>query len=725
MVPYRIYLLLLISIINCLPHSAILEKKYCKTPECIQAASSILNNMDTTVRPCSNFYKYACGGWEMKTPLPSGHHLWDRFQQLSEENLYVLKNLIENRPMKGKAEEKAKVFYDSCMKSHSDSRDLIREQLNTLIQNIGGWSITDPEDTTNATWVFTVALEKIHKLGAWPLFQVKIQIDETHPTQKHIAKIDVGENKLPSDLFPTPRTGTTPLPTNTTVKPTSIPVETIIEKDRNEIKQGVIEETKHLLMFFGLAEREARQKAEELLVLEQSLATISPMNEHSHDPSALYNDKILEKMESEYPMVDWIQYMNSLGLTVTGDSHVVVLHPLYLTQLSHLVEDYLSNTTTTQTLRDYMVLSLIRSLKPYFDPQIFDFEDKEEESLVIQWERCAFYTNKALGFATGAIYVHGTTQTDNIHEMEKLISYVKDSFKDYLLRKFWMDEVTKDKASKKIDDIIEKISYPSFILNSTFLESYYRKFITVSDDWFKNVVHWREFELGKMNDLLKQKPDRENSWGIRPPVTVNAFYSPIKNDVIFPMAMFHLPFYIAGGPLAMNFGAMGSVVGHEIAHAFDVQGRKHDSEGRLSDWWEPQTAQKFHVTTQCMRDQYSKIQVGEYKVNGNLTLDENIADNAGLRAANFAYQNWQEENGEELLLPGLNLTNYQVFFVSYAQMYCAKWDQLGLLNHILTEKHSPGIARVNGALTNSRSFAWAFDCPYSSNMNSRVKCEVW
>ncbi|XP_050395357.1 endothelin-converting enzyme homolog isoform X3 [Patella vulgata] len=702
------------------------EKKHCKTKECIQAASSILENMDQTARPCSNFYQYACGGWEKKTPMPPGHHMWDRFQQLSEQNLYVLKNLIEKHELKTAAEKNVKSFYESCMMTTNQDVDPTLRKFRDLIKNVGGWSVpgSPGEETTNDTWLFNVALESIHKLGAWPLFEIKIEIDEYAPSQKHILKIDLGETNLPSDLFPVPRTGTTPISTNTTVSTTPTPVKVTVNKDIAEVKRVFLDETTHLLMFFGLTKDEAATKAQNLLKLEEAIASISPNMPHSHDPNSLYNLKTIESMETEYPIVDWIQYINSLGFRVTGYDEVVVLHPLYLTRLSHLTQDYMSTNNTKQILRDYMVLSLIRSIKPYFDPRVFDFEESEEDSMVVPWERCAFYTNQALGFATGAIYVHGTTQADNVDKIERLISYVKDAFKDYLLRKFWMDDVTKQKAAQKIDDIIEKISYPSFILNSTFLDSYYKEFVVVPDDWFKNILHWRKFQLTTNNRLLTEKPDRKHSW-IRPPVTVNAFYSPIKNDIIFPIAMFHLPFYIPGGPLAMNFGAMGSVIGHEIAHAFDIQGRKHDNTGKLVDWWDPSTAEKFAITTECMKDQYSKIKIQDYTVNGNFTLDENIADNGGLRAANFAYQMWVEENGAELPLPGLNLTNYQVFFISYAQMYCSKWSNLGLLKHLLTDKHSPGLARVNGALTNSKSFSWAFDCSYESNMNSRVKCEVW
>ncbi|XP_025093748.1 endothelin-converting enzyme 1-like [Pomacea canaliculata] len=227
-----------------------------------------------------------------------------------------------------------------------------------------------------------------------------------------------------------------------------------------------------------------------------------------------------------------------------------------------------------------------------------------------------------------------------------------------------------------------------------------------------------------MNSDLKAVPDRKQSW-IRPPVTVNAFYSPVRNDVIFPIAMFHLPYYIPDGPSAVNFGAMGSVIGHEITHALDFQGRQYDQEGKLEDWWDPQTAYYFNITTQCMIRQYSDISVDGQQVDGDLTLDENIADNGGLRAARYAYMRWVEDHGEEPLLPSVNLTQYQAFFISYAQMYCSKWSPIGLSLHLLTDPHSPGKARVNGVLANSKTFSWAFQCPVYSAMNAQTKCTVW
>ncbi|XP_048249270.1 endothelin-converting enzyme homolog isoform X5 [Haliotis rufescens] len=731
---------------------------YCKTPACIQAASSILNAMDPSVDPCDDFYQYACGGWERQSPIPPGYQMWDRFQELSGKNLYVLKNLIETNTMTGEAVGKVKHLYRSCMEESVINRQATLADFRAIIKSVGGWSL-DEDDSAGTSWDFSSAIEKIHSYGAWPLFHVKVDIDERRPTEQHVLKFDIGQTVLPSDLFPsikqnsakpTPSPSPPPSPspsTNTsntsTPSPSPSPTPTPTQKQQpkktvEEVKKIFLEETVHILMAFGMSKKNATARAEKLLDVEIAIASATPNTLHSHDRMRLYNVKSIKELETNYTLsqLSWLQYLKKLNFVVTESDYVVILHPHYLTIVTHIVGDYLSRKNTTQILRDYMVLSLVRSLKPYFDPNTFEVYEEsgafrplekliieEEEEMIEHWKRCAFYTNSAMQFATGAIYVSGTAHGENAEKIEDLIVYVKSAFKDYLLRKFWMDKGTRTKASEKIDHIIDKISYPLYILNATFLDTYYKNFGVVGD-WFKNIQTWRKFQLQLANNLLTEKPDRKKSW-LRPPVTVNAFYSPTRNDIIFPIAMFHLPFYIPNGPKSVNFGAMGSIIGHEITHAFDIQGRQYDRVGRLDEWWDPHTAENFAETTKCMKGQYGQFTRDGYGVNGTFTLDENIADNGGLRAAAFAYHMWVDENKEETPLPGLNLTHNQVFFVSFAQMYCSKYTNYGLLHHLVTDPHSPGFARVNGVLENFKTFSWAFDCPNAAKMNSRIKCEVW
>ncbi|GFO50330.1 endothelin-converting enzyme 1 [Plakobranchus ocellatus] len=682
--------------------------KYCKTSSCVKAAGSLLSSIDWSVEPCNDFYKFACGQWLRTHPIPRGYHHWDRFQELSGHNLYVLSNLIDsNSPAGGSSFDKTRALYRSCMAATPERRQQILQQFTSLIDEIGGWSLSANNSLEH--WSLMIGLEAVHKLGVWPFFKLKIEADEREPTKRNIIKIDLGETVLPSILKPA---------VNTTDKNGSIPVEM---KDADKLTNVFLDETIHLFTSFGDSIESAKARAHRMLKIEEHISKPMLQYHHVHDRFSLYNVMTVAEVEHNFTMVNWIQYLVVLGFHIEAETEVVVMYPDYMANITEFVLSfYHGSDDNKRDLRDYLALSVLRSFKQYFERDVFEIKETEEDSIEEPWKRCTFYTNKALGFSTGAMYVKSTGSEDSVKNMERLITFVKIAFKDHLLGKFWMDKVTRKKAEKKVDAIIDKISYPSYILNDTFLDEYYEKFKIVPHDWLANLVSWRRFLMEAMNKELKAVPDRKTSW-LRPPVTENAFYSATRNDVIFPIAMFHLPFYIPDGPSAVNFGAMGSIIGHEITHAFDIQGRQYDGQGKLSDWWDEETSKRFQETTTCMKDQYSDITVKGARVDGDFTLDENIADNGGLRAAMFGYQMWTEDFGEELQLPGLNMSTYQIFYTSFAQMYCSKWTDAGLYLHLLTDPHTPGSARVNAALANSETFSWAFGCPLGSKMSPRTR----
>ncbi|CAI9732984.1 endothelin-converting enzyme homolog isoform X2 [Octopus vulgaris] len=627
------------------------DDPYCSSPECISAAGSILTAMDTTVDPCHDFYQYTCGNWVRDNPIPENYASWDRFQELSEKNLYRLKGLLENLQLIGPLEQKVKNFYNSCLLESDGFKQDIRKKtldsLKKLIHKVGGWSF---KNATNSTilypeWTFESVLLEIHLLDIWPLFRITVDVDEMD-LSRNIFKIGIGSNFLDSHRH--------------------------------------------------------------------------PLSSNQGNETSLHGQL--------YAQINWIKYFQSLAtirnIKIQNSDRVAILYPDYLSHLSVFLNDVKSNITKAETLQNYLIVTLMRSMLPFFQESNLEEDEKDSRKPLDNWKRCIFYTNKALGFATGAIYVKAATKGREIHDkIENLIKYIKEAFKAYILRKFWMDKYTKAAAAAKLDSMIEKVSYPSFMLNTTFLNNYYKQFDVLESSWFTNLISWKKFDLEKMIAQLIEKPDRRR-W-ISPPVTVSPFYSPIRNELFFPMALFHLPFFSEEGPQSLNFGAIGSVIGHEITHAFGIRGMHYDGNGQLRNWWNPDTAKKFNITTQCVRKTYSSYQVDHLYVDGEVTLDENIADNGGLRAAYVAYLLWTEENGIEKPLPGLDLTPTQLFYVSFAQMYCSAWTKEGLKHHLLTDHFAPGKARVIGAISNSRAFSSVFDCPFTSAMNPSTKCEVW
>lgn len=704
---------------------------YCSTPACISAAGSILTAMDTTVDPCHNFYQYACGSWVRDNPIPENYVSWDRFQELSEKNLYRLKGLLETLSLMGPVEQKVKNFYNSCLLEsdgfHQDIRKKTLSSLRLLIKQVGGWSFSDIDNTTTTTttaanWRFQTALQNIHHLGVWPLFEITVDVDEMDPT-KNIFKIGIGSNFMDPHIHPISGT-----PENDTTLNGPLYSQFLSESFEKYMK-----ETIRIMKLLAGKSVNASMLAYHVSVMEK---TFVQMKSTSSQES--YNVSTIHDLTIRYPMINWMKYFTSLAsirhISIKSTDRVAILYPDYLSHLSVFLNDVKTNATKAETLRNYLIVSLIRSMLPFFEESNLEEEEKDSRKPLDSWKRCIFYTNKALGFATGAIYVRAAAKGKLIHDKEKyvraiyakiesLIKYIKEAFKAYILRKFWMDKHTKAAAAAKLDSMIEKVSYPSFMLNTTYLNNYYKQLDVVEGNWFTNLIRWKQFDLDRMIGQLTEKPDRRR-W-ISPPVTVSPFYSPIRNELFFPMALFHLPFFSEEGPQALNFGAIGSVIGHEITHAFGIRGMHYDGKGQLRNWWDPETAKKFNITTQCVRRTYSSYKVENLNVDGDMTLDENIADNGGLRAAYVAYLLWTEEHGEEKPLPGIDLTPAQLFYVSFAQMYCSGWTKEGIWHHILTDHFAPGKARVIGAVSNSRAFSSVFDCPFTSEMNPSTKCEVW
>ncbi|KAK3096132.1 hypothetical protein FSP39_023569 [Pinctada imbricata] len=685
----------------------VIRKRRVTSKACVEAANNILLSMDPSANPCDNFYQYACGGWEMDTPIPPGYPLWDRFQELSYKNLFHLKKILDSQSVKYSSGLKAQRFYTSCMKESREDRGSTMRKFYDLITNV------------SREGRFDLTLENVHLLNVWPIFSISVGPDERN-TNKNIIKVDYGDYQYPFDGASKDNTSSN---INQTTPRSTRPV--YLTWKEHEVEKRYIKETIHILkVFWNKTDEDAASMADQLMVLEKKFATINWM---------LYLDVVLSQSK----------------VKLSVDQEIVVLHEDGLLKICKIVHEY-KDRNETELLDVYLSVYLARALMPYFDASTFDGDldpTKEIETEGEHWRRCVFYTNRAFGFVTGAMYVNGTSKENTIKKIKNLVSEVKETFKDYLLQKHWLDSNTRKRAEEKVDEMLEKISYPDDILKSHFLDDLYNDF-EVGDDWFTNINNMNKFKMKKMTEVLGNPVDRKSfslpdrdrkrdivefklvtpyfvSRWIRPPVTVESDYSPVRNDIMFPIAMFHLPFYTEGGPQALNFGAMGTIIGHEITHAFDITGRQYDGKGQLKEWWGKFSARDFEKTTRCMKDQYDKYSLDGFQINGDKTLDENIADNGGLRASYIAYQLWERKHGESLPLPGIKLTNKQLFFVSYAQMFCSKWKRNGLKSHIIDDKHSPGPIRVRGVISNSNAFADLFSCPFISEYNPQTKCEVW
>ncbi|XP_052101758.1 endothelin-converting enzyme homolog isoform X1 [Mytilus californianus] len=674
----------------------------CKTKGCIDVASSVLSSVDNQVKPCDDFYKYACGGWEKNTPIPPGYSYWDRTQELAYKNMYQLHELLESYRGTSDAINKAKKFHDSCLHEENTNKSAIIQKFRNLIGLISG---------TETNYTFSIILERIHQLNTWPLFTVSVGPDEWQD-DTNVIKISQSDMPYPIDAL---------------IEEEKSQKEKYLKWDAKQVRQKYLADmSKTLRMFWNKSEIESLKIAEDMLELEVELANKTRSNDEIEFSRAdVYKNTTVTEFQQKCSMIDWELYLTTLTYQTTkivNTDKIVILHEDKLISLCGIVENTIQDNSSV--LYYYLLVHAVRSFMPYFEvSQFTDISEQTELEFDGElWRRCTFYTNKAFGFATAAMYVNATSQNDNIIQIEQLITDVKESFKGFVLRNVWFRGNVREKATQKIDEMLDKISYPTYIMKQSFLDQFY-KFFEVKNYWFENLKSWKEFEVTTMFSELGKKTDRKR-W-IRPPFRVESDYDPVRNNLNFPTAMLHLPFYTADGPITFNYGTLAAIVGHEITHAFDILGRQYNAKGKLENWWDPLTVSSFNQTVKCMKDQYDNYIIDGQKVNGYKTLDENIADNGGLRAAFFAYQLWERKGESKKILPGVDLSNRQLFFTSYAQMFCSKWKPEGLQKHLIDDRHNPGPIRVRGSVSNMETFASAFNCPFISHYNPTKKCRVW
>uniref|UniRef100_A0A3Q2UDK5 Endothelin-converting enzyme 1 n=1 Tax=Fundulus heteroclitus TaxID=8078 RepID=A0A3Q2UDK5_FUNHE len=646
----------------------------CVSEPCITVSSSVLGALDRSVDPCHDFYNFACGGWMKNNPLPEGKSRWGPFNNLWEHNMFVMKRLLENTTMKGlsKAEEKAQQYYQACM---------------------------------NET--------KIEELGAKPLQRL---ISKNNPLPEGKSRWGPFNNLWEHNMF---------------VDQSSLGLpsrEYYLNKTANEkYLTAYLSFLVELGVLLGGSEETSRTVMTEIVDLETALANITVPQEERRDEELIYHKVQAKDLQGLAPAVDWMPYLKEVftPVTLSESEPVVVYAKEYLQKVSELITN-----TNKSLLNNYMIMKVVRKMVSVLDQRFQDAEQRflevmygTKKSCTPRWKLCVSDTDSALGFALGALFVKDTFAEDSKANVEEMVAEIKWAFEDSLKDVSWMDLDTKKAAKEKADAIYNMVGYPEFIMNATKLDKVFSDFVVVSDLYFQNVMQYYNFSARVTADQLRKAPNR-NQWSMTPP-TVNAYYNPTKNEMVLPAGILQAPFYSRSWPKALNFGGIGVVMGHELTHAFDDQGREYDKDGNLRSWWKNSSVEAFKRQTQCIVEQYGNYSINKELLNGRHTLGENIADNGGLKAAYKAYVNWIKNNGEEAMLPALGMTNHQLFFVGFAQVWCAVRTPESSHEGLITDPHSPSRFRVIGTISNSREFSKHFGCKADAPMNPKHKCELW
>lgn len=694
------------------PHSPSQSKEgLCTTKVCVTVASSMLNSMDESVSPCSDFYQYACGGWMKAHPIPSGESRWDTFGVLRRANQIVLKNVLESplNESQSEAEKKAKLYYISCLDINKTVENLGAAPLLNLMRELGGWSVSSSSGVWDASkWNFQQMLEKIHSLGLSNFFSMWVAEDEKNPT-KNILQFDQGGIILLREQY-----------LNKTVR-------------SDKILSAYLKYMTGTGVLLGGERNETERLMAKVVEFEQAIANITVPQEDRRDDEKMYNKKTIADLQKIAPFIEWKDYVNHLlnvtNVRVTSSEQVLIYEQQYFEQMSRLVLETLNAPDGKIILHNYMMWHVVKMMSTYLSKP---FQDVKKDFIKVmsgvsgdeeQWRYCTSDIDNVIGFAVGAMFVRETFHGESKASAEVMIAGVKEAFVENLPKLKWMDIDTRKAAVEKANAVVDMIGFPEFILNSTQLDNRYKELEIHSDEYFLNNYRALLYTMKRNFDKLRQPPDK-SSWIMTPP-TVNAYYTPTKNQIVFPAGILQAPFYDKDYPRSLNYGAMGVVMGHELTHGFDDQGREYDKMGVLRPWWNQTSVDNFKQRAQCMMDQYSKYSASGENLKGKQTLGENIADNGGLKSAYHAYEQWVAKNGEEPLLPGLNFTHRQLFYLAFAQVWCTNSRVEDSHNSILSDAHSLPRFRVIGPISNSYEFAELFKCPANSPMNPTNKCEVW
>lgn len=636
----------------------------------------VIAQMDLSVDPCVDFYQFACDGWIANNPLPNDRPRWGRgFGELSDRNNEVLRSILETDS------DRAGAYYQACM----DEAAIDAAGVTPLEPYLAKIAKLNPK---NSKALFQLLGEFDATVGLSAFFDFGLFIDFEQP-DLHIADLGQGGTGLPDPSF-------------------------YVDPQKAEqflpLYQGHIA---RMLGFLGYQGEDATAAAERIVALETELAKLQKPPEEQRDPEKIYHrwDRKGVEQKSKLP---WATYLEALGAPKL--QLINVSNPEFVEGLPALIA-----AAEPEAIRDYLRFHLISSTANLLSSEVvatnFQFAAAltGQQKLQPRWERCVAATNSALGDLVSQTFIERNFPGDSKDIALDMIQRIEAAFAASLPALAWMDESTREAAVGKMSKIENKIGYPEKWRTYDGLQ--------LSGSYFADAIAARSWTSRYALAKVGQKVD-EQEW-YWPASIVNASYNPLQNLMNFPAGILQPPFFHRDFPKAMNFGAMGMVMGHELTHGFDDSGRKFDGDGVMREWWAPEVAAKFDAEAQCIVDTYSAIEVQPgVKLKGELTLGENIADFGGLKQAYVAYQQWVAENGPEpQLIDGLS--NEQLLFVAMAQSWCSvsspEFD--ALLATI--DPHSPPKYRVNVPHAHFPGFWQAFACEEGTPMHAEQVCSVW
>eukprot|EP00094_Tigriopus_californicus_P009374 TCALIF_09039-PA protein Name:"Similar to ECE1 Endothelin-converting enzyme 1 (Bos taurus)" AED:0.18 eAED:0.18 QI:17/0/0/0.68/0.73/0.75/16/0/656 len=641
----------------------------CTTEACVVAAADIIKSLDETADPCEDFFQFSCGGWVASNVIPDSKSKWGKFYELREAVDQAVRTIVET-PIEAEdaqAVKNMKNLYNGCL-----NVDAIEAQgYNKFVDMVygdefGGWPMIQTSWDGSVFSTEKVAGDNLRTWLSSTLISVYAYLD-SFDTSRNVLYIDQTSLALPRDFY---------IDQDTYADYISAYKNYIVDIARVMTRE----------IGSGVSDTALIQAADNIVAFETKLAIGVVPDSERRNATEMYNPMTYTELKNKYPIF-WNDYFGR----VFTDTDVV------LEESETVTKEQSSNSNENLLGSNF------------------------------RWSTCvskASREDQGFAYAIGSEYIRLKFDDQTRADADALVTDLRGAFKELVTESVWMDTDTQVLAQDKADQIIQLVGYPDWIIDDEELDQRYETYPETSDsNHFDNIKGTMYAYQTLSLNTLRKTPDRSER----------------RAPLAFPAGILQAPFFGKGYPRYLNYGAIGVVMGHEITHGFDDQGkvecpytysRQYDGSGSIKQWWSDETINAFADQVQCYIDQYDNYYLEELgedvHVNGKATQGENVADNGGLHEAFRAYQNSVESQGAEGPLPGLeSFSSEQMFFIAYAQVWCEKQTDGGLLNQVLTDPHSPGKYRVWGPVSNSPDFVTAFNCPANSNMNRPNKCVLW
>jgi putative endopeptidase len=665
---------------------ALCAASFAQTSEPAQhKAGFSIDNIDKSVDPCMDFYQYACGNWIKNTQIPPDRPDMDSFGEVEEQNLLVLRDILE-KASKGGAErdaidQKIGDYYGACMdESAVEAKGItpLKPELARIAEAKDKQALID-------------AIARVQLIGPSPLFNFYSSPD-FHNADMVIAYIDQGGLTLPDRNY-------------------------YIKDDAKMvgIRKALSDYITTVFTLSGQSVHQAADSAKAVLDIETALAKASMDRTLRRDPKNLDHKMSRDAAVSLAPNFYLARFFKDVD--TPSFSNLNVSNPDFFREVNDLVAS-----ESLDSLKRYVEWHMLSGAAKWLPKPYVDARFKFRQALYGQaedqprWKKCVEATDGALGEALGQRYVERTFGAEGKQRMLTMVDALEKALDQDITGLPWMTEATKQQAKIKLEAIRNKIGYPDVWRD-------YTKLQIKQGDLMGNFLRANEFESRRQIAKISKPLDRKE-WEMTPP-TVNAYYSGSFNEIVFPAGILQPPFFDKSMDEYVNFGSIGAVIGHELTHGFDDEGRKFDPKGNLRDWWTEQDGKEFEKRASCVANEYSNfVAVDDLKLNGKLTLGENTADNGGARIALMALENMIKASGKT----AKNIDGYtpeQRYFLGFARVWCEKRTPEYSRTLVTIDPHSPGRFRTNGVVENMPEFQKAWGCKTGQAMVSPNMCRVW